>query len=72
MSRRCKCNTNAIWRGLHRPKTGINIDAAENNIPSFDTAKHAEAVSSTAALRSHNQRFCDGAVIIYDKLLKAE
>jgi len=58
-----------VYTGL---KTGL-IDAAENNIPSFDTAKHAEAVkfySKTEHSMAPEMLLFSKAV--WDKLPKAE
>ncbi|MEQ1535773.1 MAG: TRAP transporter substrate-binding protein [Burkholderiaceae bacterium] len=53
-------------------KTGI-IDAAENNIPSFDTAKHAEAVKFYSRTEhSMAPEILVMSKIVYDKLPKAE
>jgi tripartite ATP-independent transporter DctP family solute receptor len=53
-------------------KTGI-IDAAENNIPSFDTAKHAEAVKFYSRTEhSMAPEILVMSKISYDKLSKAE
>ena len=53
-------------------KTGI-IDAAENNIPSFDTAKHAEAVKFYSRTEhSMAPEILVMSKISYDKLPKAE
>lgn len=53
-------------------KTGI-IDAAENNIPSFDTAKHAEAVKFYSRTEhSMAPEILLMSKISYDKLSKAE
>ena len=53
-------------------KTGI-IDAAENNIPSFDTAKHAEAVKFYSRTEhSMAPEILVMSKVSYDKLPKAE
>jgi tripartite ATP-independent transporter DctP family solute receptor len=53
-------------------KTGL-IDAAENNIPSFDTAKHAEAVKIYSRTEhSMAPEILVMSKIIWDKLPKAE
>ena len=53
-------------------KTGI-IDAAENNIPSFDTAKHAEAVKFYSRTEhSMAPEILVMSKIVYDKLPKNE
>jgi tripartite ATP-independent transporter DctP family solute receptor len=58
-----------VYTGL---KTGI-IDAAENNIPSFDTAKHAEAVKFYSRTEhSMAPEILVMSKISYDKLSKAE
>ena len=58
-----------VYTGL---KTGL-IDAAENNIPSFDTAKHVEAVKFYSKTEhSMAPEILVMSKIIYDKLPKAE
>jgi tripartite ATP-independent transporter DctP family solute receptor len=53
-------------------KTGL-IDAAENNIPSFDTAKHYESVKMYSKTEhSMAPEILVMSKIIYDKLSKAE
>ena len=53
-------------------KTGL-IDAAENNIPSFDTAKHVEAVKIYSKTEhSMAPEILVMSKIVYDKLPKAE
>jgi tripartite ATP-independent transporter DctP family solute receptor len=53
-------------------KTGL-IDAAENNIPSFDTAKHVEAVKIYSKTEhSMAPEILVMSKVIYDKLPKAE
>jgi tripartite ATP-independent transporter DctP family solute receptor len=58
-----------VYTGL---KTGL-IDAAENNIPSFDTAKHVEAVKIYSKTEhSMAPEILVMSKIIFDKLPKAE
>ena len=58
-----------VYTGL---KTGL-IDAAENNIPSFDTAKHVEAVKVYSKTEhSMAPEILVMSKVIYDKLPKAE
>ncbi|MCZ8292493.1 MAG: TRAP transporter substrate-binding protein [Hylemonella sp.] len=58
-----------VYTGL---KTGL-IDAAENNIPSFDTAKHAEAVKMYSKTEhSMAPEMLLMSKITWDKLSKAE
>ncbi len=58
-----------VYTGL---KTGL-IDAAENNIPSFDTAKHVEAVKVYSKTEhSMAPEILVMSKLIYDKLPKAE
>ncbi len=58
-----------VYTGL---KTGL-IDAAENNIPSFDTAKHAEAVKIYSKTEhSMAPEMLLISKIVWDKLPKAE
>ncbi len=58
-----------VYTGL---KTGL-IDAAENNIPSFDTAKHFEAVKVYSKTEhSMAPEMLLMSKIVYDKLPKAE
>ena len=58
-----------VYTGL---KTGL-IDAAENNIPSFDTAKHVEAVKVYSRTEhSMAPEILVMSKIIWDKLPKAE
>jgi tripartite ATP-independent transporter DctP family solute receptor len=58
-----------VYTGL---KTGL-IDAAENNIPSFDTAKHVEAVKVYSKTEhSMAPEILIMSKIIYDKLPAAE
>jgi tripartite ATP-independent transporter DctP family solute receptor len=58
-----------VYTGL---KTGL-IDAAENNIPSFDTAKHVEAVKVYSKTEhSMAPEILVMSKIIYDKLPPAE
>jgi tripartite ATP-independent transporter DctP family solute receptor len=58
-----------VYTGL---KTGL-IDAAENNIPSFDTAKHVEAVKIYSKTEhSMAPEILVMSKVIYDKLPKAE
>ena len=58
-----------VYTGL---KTGL-IDAAENNIPSFDTAKHVEAVKVYSRTEhSMAPEILVMSKIVYDKLPKAE
>ena len=58
-----------VYTGL---KTGL-IDAAENNIPSFDTAKHAEAVKYFSKTEhSMAPEILLMSKVIWDKLPKAE
>ena len=58
-----------VYTGL---KTGL-IDAAENNIPSFDTAKHVEAVKIYSKTEhSMAPEILVMSKIVYDKLPKAE
>jgi tripartite ATP-independent transporter DctP family solute receptor len=58
-----------VYTGL---KTGL-IDAAENNIPSFDTAKHVEAVKFYSKTEhSMAPEILVMSKIIYDKLPPAE
>ena len=58
-----------VYTGL---KTGL-IDAAENNIPSFDTAKHVEAVKIYSKTEhSMAPEILVMSKIIYDKLPAAE
>jgi tripartite ATP-independent transporter DctP family solute receptor len=58
-----------VYTGL---KTGL-IDAAENNIPSFDTAKHVEAVKIYSKTEhSMAPEILVMSKIIYDKLPTAE
>lgn len=58
-----------VYTGL---KTGL-IDAAENNIPSFDTAKHAEAVKIYSRTEhSMAPEMLLMSKIVWDKLSKAE
>ena len=53
-------------------KTGL-IDAAENNIPSFDTAKHAEAVKVYSKTEhSMAPEILVMSKVVFDKLPKAE
>jgi len=53
-------------------KTGL-IDAAENNIPSFDTAKHAEAVKIYSRTEhSMAPEILVMSKVVWDKLSKAE
>ncbi|MEI8267046.1 MAG: TRAP transporter substrate-binding protein [Betaproteobacteria bacterium] len=53
-------------------KTGL-IDAAENNIPSFDTAKHAEAVKIYSRTEhSMAPEILVMSKVVWDKLPKAE
>ena len=53
-------------------KTGL-IDAAENNIPSFDTAKHVEAVKIYSKTEhSMAPEILVMSKVVYDKLPKAE
>jgi TRAP-type C4-dicarboxylate transport system substrate-binding protein len=53
-------------------KTGL-IDAAENNIPSFDTAKHVEAVKIYSKTEhSMAPEILVMSKIVYDKLPAAE
>ena len=53
-------------------KTGL-VDAAENNIPSFDTARHAEAVKFCSKTEhSMAPEILVMSKIVYDKLPKAE
>jgi TRAP-type C4-dicarboxylate transport system substrate-binding protein len=58
-----------VYTGL---KTGL-IDAAENNIPSFDTAKHVEAVKIYSRTEhSMAPEMLVMSKIIWDKLAKAD
>ena len=58
-----------VYTGL---KTGL-IDAAENNIPSFDTAKHVEAVKVYSKTEhSMAPEILVMSKVIYDKLPKAD
>lgn len=58
-----------VYTGL---KTGL-IDAAENNIPSFDTAKHAEAVKVYSRTEhSMAPEMLIMSKVVWDKLPKAE
>jgi tripartite ATP-independent transporter DctP family solute receptor len=58
-----------VYTGL---KTGL-IDAAENNIPSFDTAKHAEAVKFYSKTEhSMAPEMLLFSKVVWDKLPKAE
>jgi len=58
-----------VYTGL---KTGL-LDAAENNIPSFDTAKHAEAVKYYSKTEhSMAPEMLIMSKIVWDKLPKAE
>ena len=58
-----------VYTGL---KTGL-IDAAENNIPSFDTAKHVEAVKIYSRTEhSMAPEILVMSKVVYDKLPKAE
>lgn len=58
-----------VYTGL---KTGL-IDAAENNIPSFDTAKHAEAVKVYSKTEhSMAPEILVMSKVVWDKLPKAE
>ena len=58
-----------VYTGL---KTGL-IDAAENNIPSFDTAKHVEAVKFYSKTEhSMAPEILVMSKVIFDKLPKAE
>lgn len=58
-----------VYTGL---KTGL-IDAAENNIPSFDTAKHVEAVKFYSKTEhSMAPEILLMSKVIYDRLPKAE
>lgn len=58
-----------VYTGL---KTGL-IDAAENNIPSFDTAKHAEAVKVYSKTEhSMAPEMLLMSKVVWDKLPKAE
>jgi tripartite ATP-independent transporter DctP family solute receptor len=58
-----------VYTGL---KTGL-IDAAENNIPSFDTARHAEAVKFYSKTEhSMAPEILLMSKIVFDKLPKAE
>ena len=58
-----------VYTGL---KTGL-IDAAENNIPSFDTAKHVEAVKIYSKTEhSMAPEILVMSKVIYDRLPKAE
>ena len=58
-----------VYTGL---KTGL-IDAAENNIPSFDTAKHVEAVKIYSKTEhSMAPEILVMSKIVYDKLPAAE
>lgn len=58
-----------VYTGL---KTGL-IDAAENNIPSFDTAKHYEAVKVYSKTEhSMAPEMLLMSKVVYDKLPKAE
>jgi tripartite ATP-independent transporter DctP family solute receptor len=58
-----------VYTGL---KTGL-IDAAENNIPSFDTAKHVEAVKIYSRTEhSMAPEILVMSKIVYDKLPKPE
>ena len=58
-----------VYTGL---KTGL-IDAAENNIPSFDTAKHVEAVKVYSRTEhSMAPEMLVMSKVIWDKLPKAE
>jgi tripartite ATP-independent transporter DctP family solute receptor len=58
-----------VYTGL---KTGL-IDAAENNIPSFDTAKHVEAVKVYSKTEhSMAPEILVMSKVVYDKLSKAE
>jgi TRAP-type C4-dicarboxylate transport system substrate-binding protein len=58
-----------VYTGL---KTGL-IDAAENNIPSFDTAKHVEAVKVYSRTEhSMAPEMLIMSKVIWDKLPKAE
>jgi tripartite ATP-independent transporter DctP family solute receptor len=58
-----------VYTGL---KTGL-IDAAENNIPSFDTAKHVEAVKVYSKTEhSMAPEILVMSKVVYDKLPKVE
>lgn len=58
-----------VYTGL---KTGL-IDAAENNVPSFDTAKHYEAVKVYSKTEhSMAPEMLLMSKVVYDKLPKAE
>jgi tripartite ATP-independent transporter DctP family solute receptor len=58
-----------VYTGL---KTGL-IDAAENNIPSFDTAKHVEAVKVYSKTEhSMAPEILVMSKVVFDKLPKAE
>jgi tripartite ATP-independent transporter DctP family solute receptor len=58
-----------VYTGL---KTGL-IDAAENNIPSFDTAKHVEAVKIYSKTEhSMAPEILVMSKVVYDKLTKEE
>jgi tripartite ATP-independent transporter DctP family solute receptor len=58
-----------VYTGL---KTGL-IDAAENNIPSFDTAKHVEAVKVYSRTEhSMAPEMLVMSKVVWDKLPKAE
>jgi TRAP-type C4-dicarboxylate transport system substrate-binding protein len=58
-----------VYTGL---KTGL-IDAAENNIPSFDTAKHYEAVKVYSKTEhSMAPEMLLMSKVVYDKLPKVE
>lgn len=58
-----------VYTGL---KTGL-IDAAENNIPSFDTARHAEAVKYYSKTEhSMAPEILVMSKVVFDKLPKAE
>ncbi|MBT0570125.1 TRAP transporter substrate-binding protein [Curvibacter sp. CHRR-16] len=58
-----------VYTGL---KTGL-VDAAENNIPSFDTAKHAEAVKVYSRTQhSMAPEILLMSKVVWDKLSKAE
>jgi TRAP-type C4-dicarboxylate transport system substrate-binding protein len=58
-----------VYTGL---KTGL-IDAAENNVPSFDTAKHVEAVKFYSKTEhSMAPEILVMSKVIWDKLPKAE
>ncbi len=58
-----------VYTGL---KTGL-IDATENNIPSFDTAKHVEAVKIYSKTEhSMAPEILVMSKVVYDKLPKAE